>query len=143
MFNINFANDWIQTADLWYWKQPLYQLSHNHCPRTGKLMYKSGINILPDFTLLYCPKFSLYCRLLIGKQKLLKYLLQSLQKYMFCNFVHFPLGYKKCLLHLKVYFQTYFQDEFLLVLVKKYQICYRKNCPKRKRKFLSVDRLNE
>ena len=30
MFNINFANDWIQTADLWYWKQPLYQLSHNH-----------------------------------------------------------------------------------------------------------------
>ena len=32
MFNLNFADDWIQTADLWYWKQPLYQLSHNHCP---------------------------------------------------------------------------------------------------------------
>ena len=30
MFNINFADDWIRTADLWYWKQPLYQLSHNH-----------------------------------------------------------------------------------------------------------------
>ena len=32
MFNINFANDWIWTADLWSWEQPLYQLSHNHCP---------------------------------------------------------------------------------------------------------------
>ena len=30
--NIFFANDWIRTADLWYRKQPLYQLSHNHCP---------------------------------------------------------------------------------------------------------------
>ena len=30
--SINFADDWIQTADLWYWKQPLYQLRHNHCP---------------------------------------------------------------------------------------------------------------
>ena len=27
-----FADDWIRTADLWNWKQPLYQLSHNHCP---------------------------------------------------------------------------------------------------------------
>ena len=27
-----FANDWIRTADLWYQKRPLYQLSHNHCP---------------------------------------------------------------------------------------------------------------
>ena len=31
MFIINFANDCIRTADLWYQKQPLYQLSHNHC----------------------------------------------------------------------------------------------------------------
>ena len=31
MFIINFANDWIRTSDLWFWKQPLYQLSHNHC----------------------------------------------------------------------------------------------------------------
>ena len=30
MFNINFAYDWIRTVDLWYWKRPLYQLSHNH-----------------------------------------------------------------------------------------------------------------
>ena len=29
MFNINFVDDWIRTADLWYWKQPLYKLSHN------------------------------------------------------------------------------------------------------------------
>ena len=28
MFNIIFADDWIRTADLWYWKQLLYQLSH-------------------------------------------------------------------------------------------------------------------
>ena len=39
MFNINFANDWIQTADLWHWKQPLYQLSHNHCP--GLILFRS------------------------------------------------------------------------------------------------------
>ena len=27
-----FADDWIRTADLWHWKRPLYQLSHNHFP---------------------------------------------------------------------------------------------------------------
>ena len=32
MFDINFANDWIWTADLWCWNWPLYRLSHNHCP---------------------------------------------------------------------------------------------------------------
>ena len=32
MFNVNFADDWIRTMDIWCWKQPLYQLSHNHCP---------------------------------------------------------------------------------------------------------------
>ena len=26
--SIYFANDWIRTADLWYRKRPLYQLSH-------------------------------------------------------------------------------------------------------------------
>ena len=30
--SINFADDWSRTADLWYWKRPLYQLSHNHFP---------------------------------------------------------------------------------------------------------------
>ena len=29
---INFADDWIRTADLWCRKQPLYQLHHNHFP---------------------------------------------------------------------------------------------------------------
>ena len=33
MFNINFADDWIQTIDIWYWIRQLYQLSHNHFPR--------------------------------------------------------------------------------------------------------------
>ena len=32
MLNINFTDDWIRTV-LWCWKQPLYQLSHNHCPK--------------------------------------------------------------------------------------------------------------
>ena len=30
--SINFADDWIRTADLCFQKLPLYQLSHNHCP---------------------------------------------------------------------------------------------------------------
>ena len=30
-FNINFANGWIQTGDLWNRKRPLYQLIQNHC----------------------------------------------------------------------------------------------------------------
>ena len=29
---LKFANDWIRTTGLWYWKRPLYQLSHNHRP---------------------------------------------------------------------------------------------------------------
>ena len=45
MFNINFAHDCIQTADLWCRKQLLYQLTHNHFP-TVKLfkpeMRKTG-----------------------------------------------------------------------------------------------------
>ena len=27
-----FPNDWIRTSDLWYFKRPLYQLGHHHCP---------------------------------------------------------------------------------------------------------------
>ena len=33
----NFADDWIQTVDLWCQKRPLYQLSHNHCPILAKI----------------------------------------------------------------------------------------------------------
>ena len=40
MFNINFTYDWIRTADLWYWKQSLYQLSHNHFPTWHEILYK-------------------------------------------------------------------------------------------------------
>ena len=32
MFNIYFADDWLQTVDLCNQKRPLYQLSHDHCP---------------------------------------------------------------------------------------------------------------
>ena len=30
MFSLKSVNDWIQTADLWNWKQSLNQLSHNY-----------------------------------------------------------------------------------------------------------------
>ena len=33
MFIINFTIGWIRTTDLWYWKRPLCQLSHNQCPQ--------------------------------------------------------------------------------------------------------------
>ena len=36
MFNKIFVDDWIRTAHLWNRKQPLYQLSHYHCPRKVK-----------------------------------------------------------------------------------------------------------
>ena len=32
MGNIKFADNWIQTVDLWCQKQPPNQQSHNHCP---------------------------------------------------------------------------------------------------------------
>ena len=35
-----FADDWIRTTDLWYWKQLLYQLSHNHCPIHPSYIWK-------------------------------------------------------------------------------------------------------
>jgi len=42
MSNINFADDWIQTTDLWYQKQPLYpmNLNLNHFPEHQKLRQK-------------------------------------------------------------------------------------------------------
>ena len=33
-----FTDDWNQTKDLWCRKQLLYQLSHNHCPITPRLI---------------------------------------------------------------------------------------------------------
>ena len=32
--NLNFADGWIRTAYLRSWNQRLYQLSHNHCPKS-------------------------------------------------------------------------------------------------------------
>ena len=32
--NINFADDWIRTMDLWCQKRLLYQLSYTHCPNS-------------------------------------------------------------------------------------------------------------
>ena len=33
-----FTDDWIPTADLWFWKRPFYQLSHNHFPCSKKCL---------------------------------------------------------------------------------------------------------
>ena len=38
----NIADDWIRTADLWYRKQRLYLLRHNHCPWTESLYCVEG-----------------------------------------------------------------------------------------------------
>ena len=55
MFVLNFANDWIQTADLWCLKRPLYQLSYNHCPTLKAKLCSDIINLgvikLDDFTI--------------------------------------------------------------------------------------------
>ena len=32
--SIKVADDWIRTGVLWYWKHPLCQLRHNHCPKS-------------------------------------------------------------------------------------------------------------
>ena len=32
--SIKVADDWIRTRVLWYWKRPLCQLRHNHCPKS-------------------------------------------------------------------------------------------------------------
>ena len=53
MFNINFAYDWIQTADLWYQKPPLYQLSHNHFPGMGKCLQTNVQDLQNNLTIKY------------------------------------------------------------------------------------------
>ena len=44
MFNIIFANDWIQTADLWYLEQPLY---HNPITREQGTHFQTILNVYP------------------------------------------------------------------------------------------------
>ena len=55
MFNINFANDRIQTADLWYRNRPLFQLYHNHSTWTSFFaLFLSGQKNAEDvFHLIY------------------------------------------------------------------------------------------
>ena len=43
MFKVNLANDWIRTADLWYQKRQVYQLSH--CPELQILYWEA---VWPD-----------------------------------------------------------------------------------------------
>ena len=43
-YNINFADDWFRTADLWSQKRLLYQLCHNLCPiERGRIWAKISI----------------------------------------------------------------------------------------------------
>ena len=46
MFHMNFAGDWIRTADLWNQKSPLYQLSHNHYPIIWSIVIGSLLTFL-------------------------------------------------------------------------------------------------
>ena len=45
-----FADDWIWTADLWNWKQPLYQLSHNHCHPILKFIVRYRLTLGVTFS---------------------------------------------------------------------------------------------
>ena len=56
MFNKNFVDDRIRTADLWFRTQLLYQLSHKHCP----VLY----NFLPFRFLLLIPRHNFQFRLM-------------------------------------------------------------------------------
>ena len=50
--NINLANDWIRTADHWCRMRPLYQLSHNHCPKVQKsvsIRFRLSDRLLENF----------------------------------------------------------------------------------------------
>ena len=46
--SINFADDWIRTANLWYRKRPLYQLSHT---TTAQLLHRANkmFHLLPNY----------------------------------------------------------------------------------------------
>ena len=44
---VKIADDWIRTADLWCWKRPLYQLSHN------KTKYRISYITDTHFTIIY------------------------------------------------------------------------------------------
>ena len=52
------ADDWLWTADLWCWKQPLSQLRHNHSPTLNVFTHLD-----PKNQLLFCQFFGLSCRL--------------------------------------------------------------------------------
>ena len=59
MFNISFAGGSIRTADLWNWKRPLYQLSHNNCPTLAAF---SAVDCSrPLFSV--WPDWAIYCTL--------------------------------------------------------------------------------
>ena len=54
MLNKIIADDWILTMDLWFRKQTLYQLSHNHptfCGKKSEMWFANNI-LLKTF----CPK---------------------------------------------------------------------------------------
>ena len=78
MFN-NFADDWIQTADLWYWKQPLYQLSHNH--------FTTVLNVILNFFQIQ-PSFSQSkCTVCLNATNTPNCVILFFKKNMFCKLI--------------------------------------------------------
>ena len=68
MFNINFANDWSRTIDLWYWKWPLYQLSHNHFPSSFWFFIFLYFSLYLFRCLKYGPNLASFCLFSIFSQ---------------------------------------------------------------------------
>ena len=62
--SINFADDWSRTADLWYRKRPLYQLSHT---TTAQLVACLLARDCQRFTCCLLPKVYLFGQILIGQ----------------------------------------------------------------------------
>ena len=53
-----FANDYIRTADIWVRKQPLYQLSHKHCPNFDEFFTIRSDGGRPKMSSYYCGRRS-------------------------------------------------------------------------------------
>ena len=66
--NIQFANEWIRTADPWCWKRPLYQLSHNHCPNMILFFLILNLLIVGRFDVYSIRSLYLFCFVIFFKK---------------------------------------------------------------------------
>ena len=74
VFSIQLTVKKIRTEDLWYRKQPLCQLSHNHCP-TLKLLLKSNL-FLHQLTI-YCWKVSFLIMIFFSWRKCIEAVMKT------------------------------------------------------------------